>query len=217
MKPFRDHELRDIVENQWANVLNRIDSMPNEEIMANDLDVLADNIYQEFFVEPVEIFNEDFSKRSIKQGKIKRYIDPFFRDYSNQEYFYVDGVIGDFYYPFSGDSRLFKCKASTFSLSGYPEITVQNGFISFRIERSIDEMKAPDSKDKLLGSLKHSVDSIHSGVEYANKDVALFNQGLRSRAFDELKKKRRLAFFLYIVFLIDLCYYSICRNLTLRK
>lgn len=190
MKPFRDHELRDIVENQWANVLNRIDSMPNEEIMANDLDILADNIYQEFFIEPVEIFDEDFSRRSIKQGKIKRYIDPFFRDYSNKEYVYVDGVIGDFYYPFSGDSNLFKCKASTFSLSGYPEITVQTGFISFRIERSIDEMKAPDSKDKLLGNLKHSVDSIRSGIEYANKDVALFNQDLRSRAFAELKKKR---------------------------
>ena len=190
MKPFRDHKLRDIVENQWANVLNRIDSMPNEEIMANDLDILADNIYQEFFIEPVEIFDEDFSRRSIKQGKIKRYIDPFFRDYSNKEYVYVDGVIGDFYYPFSGDSNLFKCKASTFSLSGYPEITVQTGFISFRIERSIDEMKAPDSKDKLLGNLKHSVDSIRSGIEYANKDVALFNQDLRSRAFAELKKKR---------------------------
>ena len=45
MKPFRDHELRDIIDNQWARVLDRIDTMPNEEIMANDLDILADNIY----------------------------------------------------------------------------------------------------------------------------------------------------------------------------
>lgn len=190
MKPFRDHELREIIESQWVRVLDRIDTMPNEEIMANDLDILADNIYQEYFIEPVEILEEDFSKRSIKQGKIKRYVDPFFRDYSNQEYVYVDGVIGDFYFPYNGDGNLFKCKASTFSVSGYPEITVQNGFIIFRIEKTLEEMKASDAKDKLLGSLNHSVDSIKSGIGYANRDVASFNQGLRSKAFTELQKKR---------------------------
>ena len=30
--------------------------MSNEEIMANDLDILAENTYQQFFIEPVQIF-----------------------------------------------------------------------------------------------------------------------------------------------------------------
>ena len=51
-------------------------------------------------------------------------------------------------------------------------------------------MKASDAKDRLLGSLTHSVDSIKSGIEYANRDVASFNQSLRSKAFTELQKKR---------------------------
>ena len=84
MKPFRDYDLRQVIANQWAAVNKKIDTMSNEEIMANDLDVLAENIYQEFFIEPVTIFEEDFSKRSIKQGKIQKYIDPFFRDYSDR-------------------------------------------------------------------------------------------------------------------------------------
>ena len=46
MKPFRDYDLRQVIANQWAAVNKKIDTMSNEEIMANDLDVLAENIYQ---------------------------------------------------------------------------------------------------------------------------------------------------------------------------
>lgn len=189
MKPFRDYNLSDVIRGQWVAAHKKIDSMSNEEIMANDLDILADNIYQEFFIEPVEIFEEDFSKRSITQGKIKQYVDPMWRDYRNKEYIDVDGIIGNFYFPYQGDSDLFRCRASTFSLSVYPEIIIQKDYISFRIEKSLDEMKASDSKGRLLESIKHSVDSIRSGIKYANKDVIAFNQGLRSKALAELQKK----------------------------
>ena len=190
MKPFQDYDLRSVIESHWASASKKIDSMTNEEIMANDLEILADNIYQEFFIQPVEIFDEDFSKRSIKQGKIQKYVEPFFRGYSGKEYVEVDGIIGAFYFPFQGDSDLFKCRASTFSVSGYPEISVSKEYISFRIEKSLDEMKSADAKERLLSGLKYSLDSIRSGISYANKDVNTFNQGLRERALTELKKKR---------------------------
>lgn len=190
MKPFRDYDLRLVIENQWAAARKQIDSMTNEEIMANELDILADNIYQSFFIQPVEIFEEDFSQRSIKQGKIQKYVRPIFQDFSNKEYIDVDGIIGNFYFPYQGDSDLFMCRASTYSLGGYPEITIQKGYISFRIEKSLDEMKSPDSKEKLMGVLNHSIDSIRSGIECANEDVIAFNQSLRSKALVELQSKR---------------------------
>ncbi len=68
MKPFQDYDLSKIIANQWKSVHSKIDSMSNEEIMANNLDILAENIYQQFFIKPVTIFEEDSSKRSIKQG-----------------------------------------------------------------------------------------------------------------------------------------------------
>lgn len=168
MRPFQDYDLSDIIRNQWVAAHMKINSMSNEEIMANDLDILADNIYQEFFIEPVEIFEEDFSKRSIRQGKIKKYVNPIYRGYDAKEYVEVDGIISDFYFPCKGDMRLFKCKASTFSLSVYPEITIQKSYVSLRIEKSLNEMNAAGSKEWLLGGLKNSIDSIRSGVEYAN-------------------------------------------------
>ena len=191
MKPFRDYDLRQVIANQWATVNKKIDTMSNEEIMANDLDVLAENIYQEFFIEPVTIFEEDFSKRSIKQGKIQKYIDPFFRDYSDREYVEVDGVIAEFYFPFTGEADLFKCRASTFSMGVYPEITVNKATVSFRIERSLSEMNNANAKDNLLGSLDYALKEIWDGLTYANNDVTAFNNSLKQQAMKWLEEKKK--------------------------
>lgn len=197
MKPFRDYDLSQVITNQWATVKNKIDKMSNEEIMANNLDVLAENIYQEFFIEPVTIFEEDFSKRSIKQEKIQKYIEPFFRDYSGKKYVQVDGIIAEFYYPYTGDPNLFKCRASTFSVSGYPEITVNKETVSFHMECSLSEMNNANAKDNLLRNLEHALKEIRDGISYANKDVTLFNNSLKQQALKwlEEKKKKVEAFF----------------------
>ena len=150
MKPFQDYDLAKVIANQWVAVHKKIDTMSNEEIMANDLGVLAENIYQEFFIEPVTIYDEDFSKRSIKQGKIKKYVDPLFRSYFDSEYVEVDGVIATFCFPYTGEADLFKCRASSFALGVYPEITVNKTTIIFRIERSLSEMNNPNAKENLL-------------------------------------------------------------------
>lgn len=190
MKPFRDYDLRDVIAKQWMEVNKKIDTMSNEEIMANDLEVLAENIYQEFFIEPVTIFEEDFSKRSIKQGKIQKYIDPFFRDYPGQEYIEVDGVIAEFFFPFTGDPDLFKCRASTFSMGGYPEITVNQSAVSFRIERSLSEVNNAKAKDNLLGSLAYAIKEIQEGISYANSDVNAYNKSLKGQALKWLEEKK---------------------------
>lgn len=191
MKPFRDYDLRQVIANQWGAVNKKIDTMSNEEIMANDLDVLAENIYQEFFIEPVTIFEENFSKRSIKQGKIQKYIDPFFRGYSDREYVEVDGVIAEFFFPYTGESDLFKCRASTFSMGVYPEITVSKTTVSFRIERTLSEMNNANAKERLLGSLEQALKEIQDGLSYANNDVNAFNNSLKQQAMKWLEEKEK--------------------------
>ena len=182
MKPFQDYELSKVIANQLAEVNKKIDSMSNEEIMANDLEILAENIFQEFFIQPVTIFEEDFSKRSIKQGKIQKYVDPFFRDVYGRKYVEVDGVIAEFYFPYIGEPELFKCRASTFSIGIYPEITVNKKNISFRIDRALSEMDNPSAKNNLLGSLEKELKEIRDGISYANNDVNSFNRSLKTHA-----------------------------------
>ena len=104
MQPFKDMDLGMVLSTNIQKMVAKVDSFKNEEIMANDLEILASNLYEEFRIEPVEITDEEFDKRHIEQAKIKKRIDPFFRDYYEKEYVEVDGVIMTFYFPFTGET-----------------------------------------------------------------------------------------------------------------
>lgn len=190
MKPFKDYELRNVLGNQYKAINEKIDKLSNEEVMANDLDVLTDNLYQEFYIEPVTVEEEDFEKRSIAQGKIRKYIDPFFRTAYDKEYVDVDGIIASFFYPYSGEDVLFKCQASIFSLGGYPEISLQNGYLIIKAERALNEMNDDGAKDRLLAAVKSELDDVKQGLGYANSDVNAFNNGLKRYISDAITTRK---------------------------
>lgn len=190
MKPFRDYELRSVLGNQYDAINKKIESFSNEEVMANDIEVLIENLYQEYFIEPIKIYDEEFEKRSIVQGKIRKYIEPFFRTMYEKEYVDVDGIIASFYYPYEGDDTLFKCRASTFSLSGYPEITLSNGYLIIKVERALNEMNSENAKERLLSAVASELKEVNDGVGYVNSDVNGFNKGLRNYISEALISKR---------------------------
>lgn len=192
MEPFRSQNLGAFLEKQKGKMLDAVSKLSNEELVANDLAVLEENLYQQFFIEPLELLEEDFSKRSIKQGKIKVAIDPLFRRFERRDYVEVDGIIAEFYYPFIGDERLFECQPSVFRMGFYPDISISRGYVSFKIERTLKEMESEGSKDKLLFDLEEMKKSIQDGIHDVNNNVNGFNAQLKhtiAQALTEKKKK----------------------------
>jgi hypothetical protein len=84
-----------------------------------------------------------------------------------------------FFYPFVGEKDLIKCLTTTFSISGYPEISIEQGHISLRYE-----------KENITKMLVYDLNSIRSGIEYANADVKGYNDSLHSLAIFPKKSKR---------------------------
>lgn len=78
MQPFKDMDLGMVLSTNIQKMVAKVDSFKNEEIMANDLEILASNLYEEFRIEPVEITDEEFDKRHIEQAKIKKGLSRFF-------------------------------------------------------------------------------------------------------------------------------------------
>jgi len=191
MRPFRDIDLGMSLNLNKQKMAAKVDSFKNEEIMANDLEILSSNLYGEFRIEPVEIMDEEFSKRHIGQAKVKKRIDPFLQDFYGKEYTEVDGVVMVFYFPFTGEEDLFKCHASTYSLSGYPDISISRGFISIRYEYSLSEMQSESAKDSALKKLECDIKDIRDGINYANKDVEAYNMSLKKQALQLLEEKKR--------------------------
>ena len=197
MQPFKDMDLGMVLSANIQEMVAKVDSFKNEEIMANDLEILASNLYEEFRIEPVEITDEEFDKRHIEQAKIKNRIDPFFRDYYGKEYVEVDGVIMTFYFPFTGWGELFKCHASMFACGGYPDITVGMMYISFVYEYSLEEVQGENARDKALKKLERDIKDIRDGISYANKDVESYNMSLKNRLYSFLKKKEKRRIILF--------------------
>lgn len=191
MQPFNDWDLAIVLGANKQEMVKKIDAFKNEEIMANDLEVLASNLYEEFRIEPVEIMDEEFSKRHIKQAKIKKWIEPFYRDSYGREYAEVDGIVMIFYFPFTGEEDLFKYRASTFALGPYPNISISQGFVSLRYEYSLKEMQGERAKDSALEKLEHDIKDIRDGISYANKDVESYNASLQKQALHFLEEKKR--------------------------
>ena len=191
MQPFIDMNLGMVLDANIKKMVVKVDSFKNEEIMANDLEILASNLYEEFCIEPVEIKDEEFNERHIEQAKIKKRIDPFFRDYDDKEYFEVDGVSMTFYFPYTGWGELFKCFASTFSCGVYPDITVGMRYISFVYEYSLEEVQDENARDKALKKLEHDLKDIRDGISYANKDVESYNMSLQNKALQLLQEKKK--------------------------
>lgn len=192
MRPFRDIDLGMSLNSNKQKIAAKVDSFKNEEIMANDLEILAANLYEEFRIEPVEIMDEEFRKRHIGQAKIRKRIDPFLQDFYGKEYTEVDGIVMIFYFPFVGEEDLFKCHASTYSLSGYPDISISRGFISLRYEYSLNEMQSENAKESALKKLERDIKDIRDGISYANKDVESYNMSLKKQALQLLEEKKRI-------------------------
>lgn len=191
MQPFKEMDLGRVLSTNIQKMAVKVDSFKNEEIMANDLEILASNLNEEFRIEPVEIMDEEFSKWHIKQAKIKKWIDPFFQNYYKKEYVEVDGVIMTFYFPYTGGGELFKCYASTVSCGVYPDITVGMRYISFVYEYSLEEVQDENARDKALKKLEHDIKDIRDGISYANKDVESYNMSLQSKALQLLQEKKK--------------------------
>lgn len=118
MQPFKQYDLNASLKKQYSLIEKKINSLSNEELMANDFEVLTENFYQEFFIEPLFLFDERFGKRKILQGKVRKYIDPFYYNSLEPGFIYADGIIATFVFPYSGDKSLFYCRASQYFLGG---------------------------------------------------------------------------------------------------
>ena len=192
MRPFEQYELRKILQEQPAKIQARIDKFSDDEIMANDLKILAHNVCEEFRIDPLELHEEDAERRDIKNGKIQKWFDPvrYFMPDRRGAYREVDGVTLTFVFPFSGTAWLFECQASHFYMSRYPEMSIGNGEVNIQYQYAIEDTKEDGWKEKVLRRLDEDVRMIKQGIECVNADVTGYNLGFAGNVLSCLEARR---------------------------
>ena len=192
MQPFEQYELRTVLQEQLAKIKARIDNFTDDEIMANDLRILAHNVCEEFRIDPLELHEEDAERRDIKNGKIQKWFDPvrYFMPDRRGAYREVDGVTLTFVFPFSGTAWLFECQASHFYMSRYPEMSLGNGEVNIQYQYAIEDTKEDGWKEKVLRRLDEDVRMIKQGIEWVNADVTGYNLGFAGNVLSCLEARR---------------------------
>jgi hypothetical protein len=97
----------------------------------------------------------------------------------------------NFSFGYTGNSMLFRCRASTFILSSYPKIALSDFFVTFEYKIPLSQMRSDDDKQKIEARLQQDLKSIKDGIGYANKDISDFNSRLRQTALTALEEKKK--------------------------
>ena len=84
----------------------------------------------------------------------------------------ISGTVLRIAIPFDGDRDLWRLRASTYSLSGYPELEVRDDVIVFDCSFPDD---APDP-DRLRTEIERTIQSLSKAVSYLAKDVENHNE-----------------------------------------
>jgi hypothetical protein len=76
--------------------------------------------------------------------------------------------------PFEGDPKLWRVQASTYSMSGYPEIEIRDGAVAFAVQFTDDTAKPQSIRqiiDRDTRSLAEVINSLKRDVEQHNQNA----------------------------------------------
>lgn len=191
MRPFEQYVFSSATTNIKDQAIAFADGFTDEELMANDITVLCNNTFEKFKVLPVVIDDSIMPKPVTRRGKIEKYLDHV-HYFNGGRTVVVDGITLIFSFNFSGDAMLFNCRASSYSMSSYPDIRVSQDTLSFKYEFDSIETSQTNWHDKVIERLKSEIEEIKKGLRFINDDAQKFNRELLAviQAFLRDKKRR---------------------------
>ncbi|MDA8125385.1 MAG: hypothetical protein M0009_09380 [Deltaproteobacteria bacterium] len=188
MHPFSEGDTLATFPKLVKNVTAEIDSLDSEYILKVSPVELEQYYVEKVLIRPLVLnLDQKYIKNQTATG-----IDvshDFMRAVFPGERAVVPGTKIDIAIPFEGDPMLWRIRASTFSMSGYPEIEIGHDEIVFSVRFPDD---SADS-DRLRTDVERIVKSLADAVGYLKRDVDNHNDSTPNTIRQALERKRKLA------------------------
>lgn len=188
MRPFRDGDTFSTFKNVIDSVVGEIKSLDNEYILKASATELEEYFTEKALIDPLVLHTEQRYIRNQSGTPLDVSHDPR-RVVFPGERAVVRGTKIDIAIPYEGDSELWRIRASTFSMSGYPDIQVDEGEVSFTVSFPDD---SPNS-EQLRAEIDRKVKSLEDAVGYLKHDVDNHNRSVPGTVRQALQKKREQA------------------------
>ena len=188
MHPFTNGDTFTSFRNLIDSVVSEINSLDNSYVLKASQSELEEHFVDKVLIEPLVLHVENRYIKNQSGTKIDISRD-FRRGLFPDERITVQGTKIDIAIPFEGNSDLWKIRASTFSLSGYPEVEVRNNEIIFSISFPDDSAES----NNLLAEIDRNTKSLSEAVAYLKNDVTNHNNSAPNTIRQALTRKRTLA------------------------
>ena len=181
-RAFSEYDGYGMLEKQRLAINQAIQDQNDDYILNVNKDEYIGHLVSEYSIPPLVIHKDELTV-STHEEMIPAEMHPS-SYYVNRGSNYPKDVIV-YHLPFSGQPELLKVRASTHSLSA-PLITVENGFINFRIINfNLDAERIKQESNQVIQSLE-------AQNSYLTNDLASFNASIEQnaiQAFDARKNQ----------------------------
>ena len=188
MNPFEDTNVSIAFDGWIDKILNEIKFLDNEYILKSSVAELEELYVNKVIIEPLLLHVDRRHIRDQSDIKIDVSHDPSRAVFSEGQVF-AKGTEVDIAIPFEGDGRLWRVRPSKFGISGYPEIEVTEGEISFSVT-FLDDSANPE---RVKSQVDRKIGLLERAINYLKDDVVKHNGSAPNIIKDALQNKRQLA------------------------
>jgi len=186
--PFRDGDTIATFRNTIEKVTKEIQSLENDYVLKASQTELENHYIEKVLIRPLVLHTDQYYIENQAGTEIDVSHD-FRRAVFPGRRAVVQGTRLDIAIPYEGDAILWRIQASTFSVSGYPEIEVRDNEIVMKVsfpDDSVDPTKMKSDIDRQISSLAGAVNNLKRDVENHNKSAS-------GTVKSAIQRKRQLA------------------------
>lgn len=188
MHPFSEGDTYATFSNLVENVIAEINLLDNEYVLKASPTELEQYFVEKVLIKPLILHeNERYIKNQI--GTKIDVSHDFMRAVFPGERAVVKGTRLDIAIPFEGDPLLWRIRASTFSMGGYPDMEIRNNEVVFSVSFPDDSAEP----DRLRSDIERLTKSLVDAAAYLKRDVDNHNNSAPNRISESLARKTTLA------------------------
>lgn len=187
ISPFREGDTFATFERRISDIISEIKALENDYVLKASPAELEQHYIEKTKIKPL-MLHEDNIQRFNQKAVAIEVSDAFSRATRGGTYT-VRGTKIDLVVPFEGDPILWRIRASTFSLGGYPDIAVEPGKIIFSV--SFSDQAADTAA--IQTEIKKHISALKGAIANLNKDVEAHNATAPEKIRAEVHRKIELA------------------------
>jgi len=188
MYPFGNEDTFTTFRNLIDKVTGEINSLDNEYVLKASPTELEQYFVQKVLISPLVLHVDERYIKNRTGAEIDVSHD-FLRAVSPGERAIVRGTRLNIAIPFEGDPMLWRIRASTFSMGGYPDIEIHGSEVVFGISFPDDSAES----ERLRSEIERHTKSLTDAVGYLKRDVDNHNNSAPNTIRQALERKRKLA------------------------